>query len=56
MSAIEVDNAALRELLERMIAARQLSSADAKILSQLPAGSDGAITTEDQVLRWLANE
>ena len=56
MSAIEVDNAALRELLERMIAARQLSSADAKILSQLPAGSGGAITTEDQVLRWLANE
>ena len=56
MSAIEVDNAALRELLDRMIAARQLSSADAKILSQLPAGSDGAITTEDQVLRWLANE
>ena len=57
MSAIEVDNAALRELLERMIAARQLSSADAKILLQLPAtGSDGAITTEDQVLRWLANE
>ena len=56
MSAIEVENAALRELLERMIAARQLSSADAKILSQLPAGSGGAITTEDQVLRWLANE
>ena len=57
MSAIEVDNAALRELTERMIAARQLSAADAKILLQLPTtGSEGAITSEDQVLRWLANE
>ena len=53
---MQVTDPALRELLERMTAARQLSVADARMLSEAPVGPDGPITTEDQVLRWLAHE
>ena len=45
----------LRPLLDRMIAARQLSVVDAESLSQLGASSS-AIQKEDDVLRWLASE
>ena len=44
-------------LLEQMVAAKQLSSSDASILSkQNRSGAQKAIETEDEVLRWLAGE
>jgi general secretion pathway protein E/type IV pilus assembly protein PilB len=47
---------ALPELLETMVAARQLSAADARLL----VGSDGTggagVDSEEAVLRWLASE
>ena len=47
-------NGVLPELLDRMIAARQLTAGDARsFLRQLPAGEPPA---EDAVLRWLARE
>ena len=39
-----------KQLLERMVAARQLSSLDADALAKLPPQS------EDEILRWLATE
>ena len=41
------------ELLDRMVAARQLSAVDAAELSRQ---SDVAIQKEEDVLRWLAGE
>src|SRR5581483_11156935 len=43
---------AMRELLERMTSARQLSSSDARIL----ATQRGVAASEEAVLRWLAKE
>ena len=45
----------LRPLLDRMIAARQLSVMDADSLLQLGAASS-SVQKEDDVLRWLAGE
>ena len=45
----------LRPLLDRMIAARQLSVVDADSLMQLGASSS-SVQKEDDVLRWLAGE
>jgi general secretion pathway protein E/type IV pilus assembly protein PilB len=45
------------QLLERMVAGRQLSSTDAVILSQqIRSGARPAAQTEEDVLRWLAGE
>ena len=44
----------LRELLERMVSARQLSASDAQGLSEAPPVDLGM--SEDGVLRWLASE
>src|SRR6202453_2468093 len=45
------------QLLERMVAGRQLSSTDAVILSQqIRSGARPAAQTEENVLRWLAGE
>jgi type II secretion system protein E len=47
----------LKVLLDKMVAARQLSSIDAATLTgQKPPGGNGAIQTEEDVLRWLAQE
>jgi general secretion pathway protein E/type IV pilus assembly protein PilB len=43
-----------RELLERMVSARQLSATDARSLSEAPP--KGLQPIEDQVLRWVATE
>jgi len=43
------------QLLEKMVAAKQLSAIDAKSLSREHAGK-GQKATEEGVLRWLANE
>ena len=42
----------LKELLERMVASRQLSSIDADLLVH----SKTRVTTEEDILRWLAQE
>jgi len=39
-----------RQLLERMVASRQLSSLDAAVLAKQP------LQSEEEILRWLANE
>ena len=51
MSQLNVNDTALRELLERMIADRQLSALDAQAFAK-----SGGAATEDAVLRWLASE
>ena len=45
---------ALPELLERMIAGRQLTATDARSFLKQNAGPDAL--TEERVLRWLARE
>ena len=45
---------ALKSLLEKMVAARQLSATDSKIL--LGQKSSASLKTEEDVLRWLAAE
>jgi len=47
----------LRALLDKMVAARQLSAHDAQSLARLhQANTDTALPTEEDLLRWLANE
>jgi len=54
MSPVVSHDSGLKPLLDRMVAARQLSASDAEIL--LGQKSGGAIQTEEDVLRWLAGE
>jgi len=45
------------QLIEQMVAARQLSATDASILSQqMRSGAQTQLVSEDEVLRWLAKE
>jgi len=47
----------LKQLLDKMVAAKQLSAVDAKNLAgHTPAGGQAPIQTEEDVLRWLAGE
>ncbi|HTY87910.1 MAG TPA: GspE/PulE family protein [Candidatus Acidoferrum sp.] len=48
----ETQESSLKQLLDRMIAARQLSSIDAESLARAPS----PVKTEEEVLRWLAKE
>ena len=50
MTASTVQDSSTKQLLERMVASRQLSSLDAGALAKLPAQS------EEEILRWLAQE
>jgi type II secretion system protein E len=50
----EIKGQESKQLLERMVAAKQLSAIDAKSLSR--GGSDGRFDSEEDVLRWLAKE
>ncbi|MBM3875227.1 MAG: type II/IV secretion system protein [Verrucomicrobia bacterium] len=54
MSPIPIPDAQSQELLERMIAARQLSASDA--LNFAKSGAGGSSVSEEAVLRWLAKE
>jgi general secretion pathway protein E/type IV pilus assembly protein PilB len=45
-----------RDLLQQMVAARQLSDTDARYLEKQRAAGIGAFDTEEEVLRWLASE
>ena len=52
MTESVVQDSPLKQLLERMVAAKQLSSIDAKALS----GMKPPVQSEEDVLRWLAQE
>src|SRR2546423_11901388 len=52
MSEKAVMDPSLKQLLDRMVVARQLSSIDAEALARVAP----AVKTEEDVLRWLANE
>jgi general secretion pathway protein E/type IV pilus assembly protein PilB len=57
MNGTETQPVDLKELFDRMVAARQLSAADAAALTKLGRpGSPPPVQTEDDVLRWLAQE
>lgn len=53
MNESPVQSPAPKALLDKMVAARQLSPADAQ---HLAASGNGAVQTEEDVLRWLARE
>src|SRR5215831_12289567 len=57
MSESAIQDAGLKPLLDKMVAAKQLSAIDARHLAQQQAGrGNGATLTEEEVLRWLAGE
>jgi type II secretion system protein E len=57
MNAIEAQDPALKALLEKMVAAKQLSSIDAQTLTrQSRPGKAAPVQTEEAVLQWLAKE
>ena len=53
----ETQDLSLKQLLERMVEAKQLSSSDAEtLIRQWRAGSKEFPQSEEGVLRWLAQE
>src|ERR1051326_3713132 len=57
MSESSPQVSALQPLLEKMVAAKQLSVSDAKSLAgQAGAGGSAPVKTEEDILRWLAKE
>ena len=57
MSEIEVQETSLKPLLDKMVAAKQLSSVDAELLlRQSQSGAHKPLLGEADVLRWLAQE
>src|ERR1041385_3838430 len=57
MSAVESSAPPLNELLERMVANRQLSAGDMRALTTHAGGIGNApVRSEEEVLRWLATE
>ena len=55
MSAIVAQDSSLKPLLDKMVAAKQLSSTDAAILvKQTESGAQKPLLAEADVLRWLA--
>ena len=52
MSETVTPVSSLKQLLERMVASRQLSSIDADLLVH----SKSKVATEEDILRWLAQE
>jgi general secretion pathway protein E/type IV pilus assembly protein PilB len=57
MSEALVQDAALKQLLDRMIAGKQLSALDAvQLAREIGAGKGGAFRGEADVLQWLARE
>ncbi len=57
MNEAKTAEAPAAQVIEQMVAAKQLSSADAAILAKKNrSGTQKAIETEDEVLQWLAGE
>jgi general secretion pathway protein E/type IV pilus assembly protein PilB len=54
MSEIATQETSIKPLLDRMVAARQLSLSDAAILSRAKSGTSAQ--SEEEVLKWLAHE
>ena len=55
MSETIVQESSRQQLLNKMVAAKQLSAIDAKHLAE-PNHANGSLHTEEDVLRWLAKE
>jgi len=57
MDNIVQNDTALSELLEKMVAAKQLSTSDVRMLTSRKSDGDGApVRSEEDVLRWLSKE
>src|SRR5436190_15354335 len=57
MSQSSTQDAALKQLLDKMVAGKQLSAIDAKHLGgQHQPGAASPLQSEDDILRWLAAE
>src|SRR5438093_3637699 len=57
MTESKIQDSSLRQLLDKMVAARQLSVVDAKHLAvQAPGHGGTAVQSEEDILRWLAQE
>ena len=57
MPRTEADESALKALVEKMVAAKQLSATDARLLTDAQSARKGApVRSEEEVLRWLAKE
>src|SRR3954469_12716987 len=57
MSEVEIRDEAFRQLLEKMVAEKQLSPMDVDTLARKHgANAKAPVQTEDEVLRWLAHE
>ena len=56
MNEIAAQDAPSEALLERMVLARQLSSADVATLARQSRAGSKPLQTEEEVLRWLATE
>src|SRR5579872_518367 len=57
MNETEKPGSTLKQLLDQMVLARQLSSTDAATLErQTRSGAAAHIQTQDQILQWLAHE
>ena len=57
MNETSASTSPLQQLLDKMVAAKQLSAIDARGLAALgEAGTGGSLRSEEDVLRWLARE
>src|SRR5437899_11805547 len=57
MSEVAAQDTPLKQLLEKMVGAKQLSAVDAKSLArEWEASGNGQAPTEEEALRWLARE
>jgi general secretion pathway protein E/type IV pilus assembly protein PilB len=56
MSEAAAQDSALKQLLDKMVAAKQLSAIDAKSLAREKHPGRTPMTTEEDVLQWLAKE
>src|ERR1041385_5196868 len=57
MNELEAQTSALKQLLDRMVAAKQLSIMDAETLAQqCRPGAKPPLQSEEEILRWLAKE
>jgi len=57
MTEVPVHDPAFNQMLDRMVAARQLSALDAKHLASQQTGKEGGLAaSEESILRWLAHE
>jgi len=57
MTEVPVHDPAFKQMLDQMVAARQLSALDAKHLASQPPGKAGGLVhTEESILTWLAHE